>query len=253
VKKTQGGAEPETTSMMRWLLTYADMITLLLALFILLYSISQINVSRFRMAAESVRTTLGASPMPAAVPSPPSPGSPSSTPIGPGPKPMQSASPPRPVEQRQAEQMTSLVKAIQKEGLQHDVHMLQANAGIVIRLQDDFLFDTGTATLLPGAAPVITKVAGLLEHLTGFVVSVEGFTDSQPIATPQFPSNWELSSARALSVLHALVAAGVDPSMLSATGYGEYRPVAPNATEGGRAQNRRVEIVVRRVVGSVTP
>lgn len=253
MKKAQAGSEPETTGMMRWLLTYADMITLLLALFILLYSMAQMNVSRFRLAAQSVRTALGASPMPAAVQAPPSPGSPSSTPIGPGPKPLRSASPPRPAEQQAAQQMSALVQAIKKEGLEHNVHLLQANAGIVIRLQDDILFDTGTAALLPGAEPVVRKVASLLSQLRGFVVSVEGFTDSRPIATPDFPSNWELSTARALSVLHALVRAGVDPSMMSATGYGEYRPVAPNATAEGRAQNRRVEIVVRRVVGPVTP
>ncbi|MHB8733302.1 MAG: flagellar motor protein MotB [bacterium] len=247
--KAHGGGHAEGNGE-RWLLTYADMITLLLALFVLLFSMSQTDVQRFKAAMDSVQSALGRtpppSPRPIAAPAPPAP---ARGPMGPGPKPFTSAAPPHPIE----DQMAAFTEAIRKQGLEHDVHVLRANSGVIIRLQDDILFNTGEAALRPGAAPVIDRVVALLAQLTGYSVTVEGFTDTRPIATPEFPSNWELSAARALSVLHALVAAGIDPEILSASGFGEYHAVAPETTEEGRAQNRRVEIVVSRLVEKVGP
>ncbi|HXX40559.1 MAG TPA: flagellar motor protein MotB [bacterium] len=251
MKRVGPPAEPESAGMMRWLLTYADMITLLLALFILLYAMSTTNQTRFQEAVRSVRTAFGAPGGASATDTRAAPGVPSSGPIGPGPKPLASAGRPQPVAPRP--QMGALVQAIRDAGLQQHVHVLEANAGIVIRLQDDVLFDTGTADLRPEAAPVITRVAALLKSLQGYSVRVEGYTDARPIATPAFPSNWELSAGRALSVLHALAEDGVDPSGLSASGYGPYHPVATNETPEGQAENRRVEIVVSRLVEQVAP
>lgn len=234
-------SSPESAGMMRWLLTYADMITLLLALFILLYSMSQTDVAKFKAAAESVRAALGAPPQRVLV-LPPSGGA-SPSPIGRGPKPLEGSPPPRP-----SPDLAQFLQAVRREGFMQNMHVLEANAGVVIRLQDDVLFETGRADLRPDALPIIARVAALLRDLQGYNVRVEGHTDDRPIATPEFPSNWELSVARALSVVRALIADGINPRELSAAGYGEYHPIASNATSEGRARNRRVEIVISRVV-----
>ncbi len=230
----------EGAGMMRWLLTYADMITLLLALFIVLYSQSQINAAKFEAVAAAVRAALGgAAERPAPLP----------TPQGAGRAPIEGAtrlvpgSPPRITLE---EQMAQFLDAIQKAGLEQSTRVLRENAGIVIRLPDDILFETASAELRSEALPTIARLATVINQVRGTAVRVEGFTDSRPIHTPQFPSNWELSVARALSVVQALIASGVDPARLSAAGYGPYHPVAPNETPEGRAQNRRVEILVTR-------
>lgn len=142
--------------------------------------------------------------------------------------------------------MAQFLDAIQKAGLEQSTRVLRENAGIVIRLPDDILFETASAELRSEALPTIARLATVINQVRGTAVRVEGFTDSRPIHTPQFPSNWELSVARALSVVQALIASGVDPARLSAAGYGPYHPVAPNETPEGRAQNRRVEILVTR-------
>jgi chemotaxis protein MotB len=118
----------------------------------------------------------------------------------------------------------------------------------VIRLlTDQVLFDTGEARLKSRALPLLDRIAGLLAG--GGVVNpvrVEGNTDDVPIATPEFPSNWELSTARADAVLQVLLAGGVSPARLSVAGYADQRPLAANGTAAGRARNRRVELVVLR-------
>lgn len=230
----------EGAGMMRWLLTYADMITLLLALFIVLYSQSQINAAKFEAVAAAVRAALGgASERPAPVPTPASVGRlpiEGSLRVAPG-------SPPAVTLEQQ---MAQFLDAIRRAGLQESTRVLRENAGIVIRLPDDILFETGSADLRPDALPTVVRLAGIINQVHGTAVRVEGFTDSRPIHTPQFPSNWELSVARALSVVQALIASGVAPERLSAAGFGPYHPVATNATPEGRAQNRRVEILVTR-------
>jgi len=174
-------------------------------------------------------------------------------PIGPGPRPFQGyGAAPRPAPPI-ATDSNALVQRIRNAGLQLNVRVVQANTGVAIRLQTDVLFDTGTADLKPAAAPVLEKVAGLLASLHGYTIRIEGYTDSRPIVTPQFPSNWELSAARSLAVLHALVADGVDASMLAAGGNGPNNPVATNLTPEGQASNRRVEIVVTHIVLQVAP
>ncbi len=114
-------------------------------------------------------------------------------------------------------------------------------------LTDDLLFNTGAATLKPASAPLLTHIAHLLtiEGISNDV-RVEGNTDNVPISTARFPSNWDLSTARATAVLDGLLRAGVQPKRLSVTGYGAEHPIATNSTYGGRALNRRVDIVVLR-------
>ncbi len=111
--------------------------------------------------------------------------------------------------------------------------------GFVISLKELGFFDSGQAVLRPGAADKIEQIAKVLaQH--GFYLRVEGHSDDQPIHTPQFDSNWELSTARAMAVLTLLInQSGLDPAKISLAGYGQYRPIADNATADGRRMNRR--------------
>jgi chemotaxis protein MotB len=115
---------------------------------------------------------------------------------------------------------------------------------MVINLPQDILFQSGSATLNTGGRQTLAEVGSVLAELSDRTFQVEGHADNVPIATQQFPSNWELSAARALSVVHLLVREGVPPSSLSGAAYGEFQPVAGNDTTDGRRLNRRIEIVM---------
>jgi len=128
---------------------------------------------------------------------------------------------------------------------------------VVLQLRNDVLFDTGEADVKPDGKTALAEVAGTLRTVGAKRFQVAGHTDSQPITTDkkkEFPTNWELSAARAIAVVKLLTAQGVDPSTLSAAGYGQYDPVASNATPDGMAKNRRIEItLVPNVADLVTP
>lgn len=115
---------------------------------------------------------------------------------------------------------------------------------MVIQLPQDILFASGSATLGTAGQQTLRQVGGVLGELGDREFQVEGHTDNVPIATERFPSNWELSSARALSVVRLLIQAGVNPDRISGAGFGEYQPVASNADADGRRRNRRIEIVM---------
>jgi chemotaxis protein MotB len=119
-----------------------------------------------------------------------------------------------------------------------------ARGRMVINLPQDILFASGSADLGADGRRTLAEVAGVLGEFQDRRFQVEGHTDDRPISTAQFPSNWELSAARALSVVKLLVAQGVSPENLSGAGYGEYHPVAVNETAEGRRLNRRIEIVM---------
>jgi chemotaxis protein MotB len=126
------------------------------------------------------------------------------------------------------------------------VRLAMMGKGLVITFVADVIFDSGKAKIKSEAYPTLDKVATVLrENVPEFSVGIEGHTDNQPIKFSGWKSNWELSAARALSVLHYLAEAGkLSPDRLSAIGYGEYRPVATNDAEEGRQLNRRVEVVI---------
>jgi chemotaxis protein MotB len=119
---------------------------------------------------------------------------------------------------------------------------------LVIRVMTDkLLFDSGQATLKPAGVPLLGEVANLLNLDQTHPIVVEGHTDNVPIATSQFPSNWELSTARATTVVRYLAGHGVAESRLGAAGYADLHPIATNATPQGRQRNRRVEILLQRL------
>jgi chemotaxis protein MotB len=244
----------------RWLLTYSDMITLLMALFIIMWAISTVNDSKFDQLSKSLSDAFsgsifqgnkkvieGSSGSKAEI-------------VPTRPNESQSSAAAKELEQAvqnaaAARELQSL-KALKKEvdayvgakGLSGQIETSIDERGLVIRiLPDDMLFDTGEAELRPDARPVLADLARILQGLDGTnPVRVEGNTDDVPISTDRFRNNWELSAARAVTVLTFIEESGFDSTRLSATGYGEQRPVASNATVAGRALNRRVEIVVVR-------
>jgi chemotaxis protein MotB len=139
-----------------------------------------------------------------------------------------------------------LEKQLQKEIGDKEVRLEMAERGLAIIFLAEVLFDSGKADIRKEAYEVLDKIAKVLkENLSGRNIGIEGHTDNEPIKYSGWKSNWELSTARATSVLHYLVdQKGIEPKVVSATGYGEYRPVDSNATTEGRRQNRRVEIVI---------
>lgn len=137
-----------------------------------------------------------------------------------------------------------LEKVLGSEIRQHEIEMRVTPEGLVLSLREVGFFDSGEARLLPSAIPALARIAKVLSA-HGFDIRVEGHTDDVPIHTPEFRSNWELSTARATQVITLLVEDyGLDPLRVSAAGYGPYRPVASNANAQGRKLNRRVDLVI---------
>ena len=139
-----------------------------------------------------------------------------------------------------------LEDSLSQEIKDKQVRLQMMEKGLVITFVADVLFDSGKASIKPGTYPILDKVATVLEeNVPQLNIGIEGHTDNQPIRFSGWKSNWELSTARALSVLHYLVDnKGIEPERVSAIGYGEYRPVASNETNEGRRFNRRVEVVI---------
>ncbi len=119
------------------------------------------------------------------------------------------------------------------------------NGRMVLELPNDVLFDTGQTAIKPAGKQALTKIAAVLRTISDRHFQVAGDTDNVPIDTPQFPSNWELSTGRAVQVVHFLLGQGMRPDLLSAAGYGEFDPVASNEAADGRARNRRIEITLQ--------
>lgn len=125
------------------------------------------------------------------------------------------------------------------------------NGRLVLQLSNDVLFDSGQTVIKPVGRGALVQIASVLRTIQGRLFQVAGNTDNVPIETPLFPSNWELSTARAVAVVKLLISQGVDPKSLSAAGYGEYDPVASNDTPNGRAKNRRIEITLQPNLGAM--
>jgi len=149
-------------------------------------------------------------------------------------------------EQKQFEETKKMLESrLQQQIDDESISLSMDDRGLVIVLSDEILFDSGKAEVKANAGPVLDKVSKVIvEKVPEKNIGVSGHTDNVPITRSSWKSNWELSTARATNVLHHMVSKGVSPAKLSATGYGEHRPVASNSTPAGRAKNRRVEIVI---------
>lgn len=232
----------------RWLVSYADFVTLLFAFFVVMYSISAVNEEKYKAFSTSLETAFyeknrqlkeivavqAAAQANAAI----------------------SASEPNPVLEEVA---TGFDLASEKKQLVLVSDLLQKSLGplveqnlvsikkkdywIELELNSELLFLSGDAELAASAKPLLHKIAMEFKALPN-AINIEGHTDTNPIRTPEFPSNWELSSARATRVVQEFIKEGIDPVRLSAIGYGQYHPVADNKTEKGRFKNRRVVVLL---------
>lgn len=147
-------------------------------------------------------------------------------------------------------ELEALSESLKKE---NDITVAYSSKGLVMRLSDHALFDVGVATISPQAVPLLKTVGDIIAK-TSFEVRIEGHTDDLPINTVDFPSNWELSTARAVKVLRYFIeTARISSERLSAVGFSEFQPMVPNDTPEHRAQNRRVEIIFLNAVSGSSP
>jgi chemotaxis protein MotB len=265
-RRRRGAVEEAEESDERWLLTYADMITLLMALFMVLFSISSVNTAKFVTLQRSLQDAFSGrilpggqalkesggsttSPQVAATPPSTNPAV-SSDGAGRGTVDAQkAAAAAAKIEQKDFKALKARVDTyVDKHGLSSKVTTIITRDGLVIRLlTDKLLFASGSATVQPGGRGLLSQVGTLLRAENQHGSRVRGFTDPIPIHTAAFPSNWELSAGRAASVVRAFAEAGVAPQRLEAAGRASLDPLTTNVTEAGRARNRRVEVLLPRV------
>lgn len=232
--------EPENHE--RWLVSYADFITLLFAFFVVMYSISSLNEGKYKILSDSLvgvfnQVDRAVKPIP----------------IGEEPPRTTQADVSQFDQSQQSEQAIDPLQSIMQSMQTVFADLIDSKQitvrgnelWIEIELNSSLLFPSGDALPNDHAFDLLEKVAGILAPFDN-PIHVEGFTDNLPINTAKFPTNWELSAARAGSVVRMLAADGVDPSRLAAVGYGEFQPIADNSTAEGRARNRRVILVISR-------
>jgi chemotaxis protein MotB len=240
----------------RWLVSYADFITLLFAFFVVMFASSQADRGKAQQVAESIKRALDDDQFAAALRGilggtvgEKGPGN--SMMRGPGGVKKGREAPPEPGPY--AELVPSLRMLQEQLKAEIEAGMLQVNMeprGLVVSLRQAAFFPSGTDTIDPSTYPIIEKLAGLISRLPN-KVRLEGHTDAVPIRTERFRSNWELSSARGVAMLDLLSTRyGIPQSRMSVGGYGETIPLDSNDTEAGRARNRRVDIVILNEYGA---
>lgn len=253
----------EHVNLERWLISYADFITLLFAFFVVMYSISSVNEGKYRVLSDTLVSAFNKSPktlQPIQVGQDGISGDPSilepERATGAQSSPMDLFRTPLAQSNLAAIEndfQEALMPLIEKDL----INIKRDENWVEIEINTSLLYASGSADLEDEALPVLQRLAGILQRYPN-TIQVEGFTDNLPINTYLYPSNWELSAARAASVVHLFMNEGVEPDRMAAIGYGEYRPVADNATPEGRRKNRRVVLVimsedmVRRSLGAST-
>lgn len=247
----------------RWLVSYGDFLTLLFAVFVALYAMGQTDKKKSEELMQSFRESFGYStlasagrvgvldtkdvrPLPAIKPEMAViPMVNKMPPAGPRQGGMEKGRGKGKAEEKEFKEIMSSIEAyLVKHGAQNKVSLSVTRRGLVVSLKEAGFFDSGSAAIKPAGYQLLNTI---IEAMTQYSnpLRIEGHTDNVPISTAQFPSNWELSGVRATNVLRYMLRTfEVEPNSISATGYGEFRPAADNATSEGRAKNRRVDIVL---------
>ena len=240
--------EEEHENLERWLVSYADFITLLFAFFVVMYAISSVNEGKYRVLSDSLVNAfrnvevvssgqiMDMQTRASVVPRPPNPGK--------DPKVEEQRRQTRDKMKNIAQDIFQVLAPLVQQG---KVRVVETTRGVTIEISDSILFAPGQAQLESTSSKALRMVAEVLAP-TDFPVTIEGHTDNVPINTAQFPSNWELSAVRATTVLRLFADAGVVPSRLTAIGYGDTRPVETNQTAENRARNRRVSILIDSLI-----
>lgn len=230
--------EPENHD--RWLISYADFITLLFAFFVVMYAVSAVNEGKYRILADSLGSAFGKGEPTAEVPVPQL----TDAPLPPEVR-QRSLKEQQAIEERDHMQAVAnnLLQALGPLVEEGKVRMTQSRRGVSIEINANVLFAPGQAELQPESLAVLRAVADTLKN-EPFKLEVTGHTDNVPIRSAQFASNWELSAVRATSVVRLLADAGIASDRLYAIGREASQPVAPNDSAEGRARNRRVELMI---------
>jgi len=241
-------AEEEHENHERWLVSYADFITLLFAFFVVMYAISSLNTGKYRVLSDSLGSAFGRAPILQNTK---------------GQTDMASGGSPRLISlarhdnavRKERDQLTVIARDIQqalaplvKQGM---VHVTQSSRGINVEISASVLFATGEAKLTPVSEDALRAVAVVLKN-DKHGLQVEGYTDNVPIKTSQFASNWELSGVRASSVARLLIDSGIDEKRLTIVGHGANDAIASNDAPDGRSRNRRVELMILSDLPEVT-
>jgi len=234
----------------RWLVSYADFITLLFAFFVVLYASSKADQKKQKQVSQAIDSAfhaLGMFPDTSRSPtdlknvsaiSKDEPVTPMNIVMG------EDVMSPAKVKEDLEQVQKQLEKLLSNQIAEHTVSVKMGKDGLVISLREAGFFSSGSATPHPGTLPILHLIADALGKIP-YDVRVEGHTDNIPIHNEEFDSNWELSSARATRIARIFLAThSIPPEHLSAAGYAEFHPVAPNSTEAGRAENRRVDLVI---------
>lgn len=235
-----GGGAPE------WMCTFSDLVTLLMCFFVLLFAMSTIQEETFKELVESMKSALGVQQIPETgtreglvMMVQPSPDSKKE-------RPDNAMDEMGGMVQKEVQEIVSDVKElVMFNKLGGKVRVEENEDGAVITISDMVLFEPGASSISSGGLDVMVKIAKVLAQFA-YPIKVAGHTDNIPINTEKYASNWELSANRASDVVRFLISQGIDPRLLSAEGYAEFRPVADNKTAAGRAKNRRVEILYER-------
>ncbi|RUT75197.1 flagellar motor protein MotD [Marinobacter sp. NP-6] len=236
----------------RWLISYADFITLLFAFFVVMYSVSSVNEGKYKVLSETLTGVFNApqrSFQPIEVGDQPRRATPQAAedvinpPVTEAPQnPSMSAEGRTEALRAMADQLALEFDELINQGV---VTLETSDEWLELSLRNSLLFGSGDAEPHYDAFDVVEKIAAVLRNRDN-AIRVEGFTDNRPINTGAFPSNWELSAARSAAVVRMLSMEGVEAERLAAVGYGEHQPVARNDTEEGRRRNRRVVLLISR-------
>jgi chemotaxis protein MotB len=256
-KRRGAAAQPDNEE--RWLLTYADMITLLMALFMVMFSIANVNKVKLESLSQSLHDAFSGKILPGGKSIQQSgandkPQTPSPTPPIPAITPLVATASAQQAAQAARQEQDDFVRIkhnvdqyARSHGFKSTIQSTITQRGLVIRLlTDKVLFDSGQADLKPQSGPLLTQVSHLMRLAPGHDVMVEGHTDNVPIHGSVYPTNWELSTARASRVVRFLVDHGARTLHMGASGYAALHPIGSNSTPAGRSRNRRVEIVLLR-------
>lgn len=194
-----------------WIFTYGDMVTLLLAFFVLLFSFCKTDVEKFRSVAESFKPTPPGTPF---------------------------------FQEGQDSVLDNLSQRIESAEISEEVFVTIDDRGVVVSFKDTVLFEPASATLTSEARKTLGRFVKFLYALPN-AIEIEGHTDDRPISTPRFPSNWELSAARAGAVARFMEGEGVKGGRMRVVGYGEYRPKFINDSPAKRGLNRRIDVIIK--------
>jgi len=237
-RRTIADSLVSTDDELGWLVTYADLMTLLLVFFVLLFSLSSLDREKYKSAMELVKVKISEDATMMSL--------------------LELMEVPDSIDTKiTIEDITGL--SSREDNLLRDINKYVVNkensdtiqtyvleGKIIVRINGKTLFDSGSADLKLSALPILDRIAEVVFDYPEYTINIKGYTDDIPITTERFPSNWELSAIRATTVLKNLIQKGIKPERLTATGYAEMEPLLPNTSEINRATNRRVEFVLEK-------